>query len=349
MAFSKTLKEKRLIIQCDSCFKEVTLKTFVRCAECRWDQCLACFFANIETLVHKKAHSYRVVSNLSQPLFYEDWRVIDELLLVNGVITFGIGNFEDIATILSPKSEIEVKNHFFRIFGIVNNEEGECYRTDVQRSDPNDTIVLSYMPRRRDFESEILNDYEMTINSLQYSDADSELETKFKKHMLDHYKVVLKQRCMWKTYVLDRNFVDINRLKAMDAGETGPLIGRYKWLVQYLSKNDFNRFIGGLVKEKRLREKKGKKVPDQIIDESRLLDVTGLLGPKEKELCRRLSISYHLYANLKRLSIECYIARKPLKNLLFSLFDRSEQARIGVLYRWFKNQNTVHLEEKPDS
>lgn len=342
MAFSKTLKDKRLLIQCDCCFRDITLDPFIRCTECTWDQCLVCFFADIETEQHKSTHSYRFMSRLDMPLLYSEWRIIDELLLLNGVITFGIGNFEDIASVLSPKTESAVKNHFFALFGITNNEEDEAVRAEVPKSDPNDSAVLSYMSKRQDFESEIFNDYEVIINGLQYSDSDGELERSLKQYMLRHYRTVLKQRSIWKALVLERGLVEVGALKLLDAGEAGVFTSRYKWLVQYLSKNDFNKYIDGLIREKYLWKMRAKGAAEHMIDGPRLADMSGLLSEKEKELCRRLKMSPKLYVRLKRFTIECYIAKKPLRRLIFGLFDESEQHRIGILYRWFENQKLVH-------
>ena len=341
MAFSKTLKEKKLVIQCDFCFKEITFDPFVQCAECLLDQCLMCFFSNIETSTHKNNHNYRVVSKVTEPLMYKGWRIIDELLLLNGIITFGVGNFEDITSVLSPKTEQEVKSHFFELFNIINNEEGEVQRNEVIRSDPNDSSVLSYMSKRGDFESEILNDYETIINNLQFSEDDSIIERKLKKHMLYHYKTVLKQRGMWKNLILDRNLVDVNRLKEMEMGDLAAVLKKYKWLIQFVSKNDFNKFIGGLVREKKLKELRTQYASEAFIDESKLKDTASLLDRKEKVLCERLKMSQSLYVKLKIVAIECYISKKPLKNVIFGYFDKSDEERVGVLYRWFKNQKVV--------
>ena len=347
MAFSKTLKEKKLIIQCDSCFKEITLDPFVRCAECVWDQCLHCAMENVEASQHRKTHSYRLISNLSESLLCKDWRVIDELLLLNGVITFGIGNFEDIASILSPKTENEVKKHFFELFQIEDNDEGECFRSHVPKSDPNDSLVLSYMSKRGEFDSEIHNDYESVISNIQFYDTDSPLEINLKTHMLGHYRTVIRQRGMWRNYILDRNLVEVNYIKRMEMGEFGPLINQYKWILQYISKNDFNKFIRGLIKEKKLRSLiRSKKDNGSRVDEERLLDVSGILGPTEKELCRRLNMTYTLYARLKRFAIECYIMKRPLSNLLVGLFGDSERERADILYRWFKDQQIVYSDDR---
>lgn len=343
MAFSRTLKEKKLVVQCDSCFREVTLDPFTKCTECDWDQCLPCFFQGLETSVHKKWHSFRVVSDMTKTLMYTGWRVIDELLVLHGVISFGIGNFEDIASIVPNKTQAEVKEHFFTLFEVINNEMGEKPRSTVPKSDPNDKHVLSYMPKRGDFESEILNDYEQVISSLQFSSSDAAFEKQLKKHMLYYYSAIMLQRRIWKSYVLDRNLVAVSIIKEKEHGKVGDLISGYKWLLQYLSKKDFNLFIARLLRENQLRDLIGsRKNPDSQIDLAKLKDVSGLLGDNEKHFCERLGVSLPLYAQLKSFAIECLMAKKPLLSALETIFGSQEKRRVEILYHWFMKQKIVY-------
>lgn len=48
----------------------------IKCADCAdFDLCLDCFGAGVEVWPHKRSHRYRVVDNLSFPLFHPDWGV----------------------------------------------------------------------------------------------------------------------------------------------------------------------------------------------------------------------------------------------------------------------------------
>lgn len=353
MAFLKTLEDKKLIIHCDCCFKEITLDTFIRCGECTWDQCLNCFFAEIETRVHKRTHSYRVIENLSTPIFKKEddeveWRAIDDLLMLNAIITYGMGNYADISSILSPISEKEVKKHFFKVFGIIDDDFDEKCHTGVLKSDPNDTQVLSYMPKRGDFESELNHDYEALISNIQLDGIDDinsidDGEDKLKVYMLEHYRTVLLQRSMWRNLIIDRNLVEVRKIRENESTKIQTLLNKYKWLLSYLSKNDFNKFISGLVREQHLTSiVKSKKENGSCIDEDKLMDISGMLGHREKELCRKVKISYILYARLKRFAIECYISKTPLKDLLLGFFDESCRKQVIIIYEWFKAQRIVH-------
>ena len=48
----------------------------IKCAECPdFDLCLDCFAVGVEITPHKSGHAYRVVDNLSFPLYHPDWGV----------------------------------------------------------------------------------------------------------------------------------------------------------------------------------------------------------------------------------------------------------------------------------
>ncbi|KAI5170006.1 transcriptional adapter 2-alpha [Pancytospora epiphaga] len=343
MAFSKALVDKRPFIHCDHCFKNITLHPFIKCAEpeCAWDLCLICFFSCSEVGCLHKNHNFRIVSNLDKPLFDDGWRAIDELLLLDGIETAGIGNFEDISTFIPHKGECEVRRHCFKILEITNNEEKEVYGREPENSDPNDPVVLSYLPKRGDFESEIINDFEAMVCNIHFDEIDAPLNSRIRQDLLRQYKLIMKQRVIWKNYILDRNLVDVLRLKRLELGEIGVVINKCKWIVQYISKDDFNKFIGGLVSELRLRIARSRRSTDELIDKAKLNNIEMMLSSKEKELCKKLHMSSTLYAQLKRLAIECYCARRPLRMFLFKLFAKSKAQRIEVIYRWFKRQNIV--------
>ena len=343
MAFSKTLKERSLVIQCDSCFRDITLKPFIKCAECEWDQCLLCLPLGVETRAHKREHKYRLVSNMTAELLCPGWRVIDELLLLNGLISFGVGNFEDIASIIPEKTQEEARTHFLGIMGVPESREGETVFDTVPKSNPHDKHVLSYLPLRRDFESEVFaNDCEHAIGHLQFAEGDSPFVRRHKESALDKYAALLRMRRIWKNFIIDRNLVRVQTIRERESGKDSALINKYKWLLQYLSKSDFNTFIGTLVQEARAMRSIEAQNRSAKIDTAKLSDVNNLIGPTEKELCKRLNMSVSLYADLKCLAVDCYVIVQPFKAVLERLFGQNEQERVEILYTWFKSQNIVH-------
>ncbi|ELA42442.1 uncharacterized protein VICG_00541 [Vittaforma corneae ATCC 50505] len=341
MAFAKTLKEQKLHIFCDYCFRNITFHTYYRCEDCKFDSCEACFFQELETDIHKKTHKFRVISNLETCPDSSNWRMIDELLLLDGLLSCGFGNFDDISKILPAKDQNEVKKHFYELVGIVDNEDGEKSFEIIPKSNPNDSFIASFMSKRKEFDSEILNEYEALIENLIFEDDDSELDTEFKRYLLNNYKTVLKRRKVWRNFIFDRNLTDVERYLDKEKTDIGEVAGRLKWLAQFISKNDFNVFIAGLVREKRLKESLSKNPEFLSVQSENLMNNTANLSEKELKLCIQLKLAPELYIKLKKMAIERYLARLPLKAALLGLFRSEDHERVMVLYKWFLDQNIV--------
>lgn len=342
MAFAKTLKEQQLNIFCDYCFRNITLDTYIRCEECSFDLCPSCFSLGVETSSHKMTHKFRIISNLHLEPESDGWKVIDELLLLDGMLSYGFGNFDDIAKILTEKRADEIKMHFFKLIGIKDDKTGEIDSTSVSKSNPNDSFVLSYMSKRKEFDSEILNEYETLIEDLVFEETDSELETDFKRHLLNNYGMVLKRRKIWRNFILDRNLVNIPHFKSIEKTDLDDIGSKYKWLVQFLSKKDFNLFIAGLIREKELKDILSRHTDLYNIQSDRLTNNSKLLSEKEKTFCKKINITTTLYSKLKKMAIEYYIAKIPLKDEFFDLFNEEDHQRVHIIYKWFLDQNIVH-------
>ena len=75
---------RRALFHCNYCNKDISNTIRVKCAVCPdFDLCLECFSVGVEVHPHKRSHAYRVVDNLSFPLFAPDWGVrLSTLLFV---------------------------------------------------------------------------------------------------------------------------------------------------------------------------------------------------------------------------------------------------------------------------
>lgn len=51
-----------------------------------------------ELVEHKADHEYHVFDNLNFPLFTKDWTAKEDLLLLQGIMKCGLGNWTDIAS-----------------------------------------------------------------------------------------------------------------------------------------------------------------------------------------------------------------------------------------------------------
>ena len=67
----------RHLYHCNYCQKDISHVVRVKCAVCAdFDLCLECFSAGVELLPHRNDHAYRLVDNLSFPLYEPDWGVM---------------------------------------------------------------------------------------------------------------------------------------------------------------------------------------------------------------------------------------------------------------------------------
>lgn len=341
MAFAKTLKEQKLNIFCDFCFRNITTETYFRCEDCSFDSCIVCFSSRVETDIHRNTHKFRTISNLEKVVTDDGWRMIDELLLLDGLISYGFGNFDDISKILPEKDESKVRKHFFELVGIKDNVDGEVSCAIVSKSNPNDSIIASFMSKRKEFDSEILNEYESLLENLVFEEDDSSTDTDLKRHLLENYRIVLKRRSIWRSFIFDRNLTDIEYFRSKEKTDVYEIGTKYRWLLQFLSKRDFNVFIAGIVREKRLKETLIKNSAFSVVDLEKLNDNSNLLSTDERIFCRKLSIEPNLYIKIKRFALERYIGKQPLKQHLFDLFHHEDIERVHIVYQWFLKQGIV--------
>jgi transcriptional adapter 2-alpha len=77
-------------------------------------ECLRLGRTSNELPEHQADHSYFVYDNLNFPLFTKDWTAKEELLLLQGIMKCGLGNWADIATqFVETKDMKECEEHYF--------------------------------------------------------------------------------------------------------------------------------------------------------------------------------------------------------------------------------------------
>ncbi|SNX84681.1 related to ADA2 - general transcriptional adaptor or co-activator [Melanopsichium pennsylvanicum] len=102
---------------CDACGADITLTVRIRCAECAdFDLCASCFCSGAQPSKHKAWHDYRVVEQHSYPIFCDDWGADEELLLIDGCQTYGLGNWADIADHIGNRTKEEVQEHYITVY-----------------------------------------------------------------------------------------------------------------------------------------------------------------------------------------------------------------------------------------
>ncbi|KAL7600596.1 transcriptional adapter ADA2 [Lactuca sativa] len=108
---------KKALYHCNYCNKDISGKIRIKCACCSdFDLCVECFSVGAEVHPHKSNHSYRVMDNLSFPLFCSDWNADEEILLLEGIEMYGLANWNEVAEHVGTKSKSHCIEHYNTIY-----------------------------------------------------------------------------------------------------------------------------------------------------------------------------------------------------------------------------------------
>ncbi|KAF9482230.1 SWIRM-domain-containing protein [Pholiota conissans] len=199
----QTLNEPGVQYQCDSCACDLTHTIRIKCADqvCipgeGVDICPACFCAGKEFGNHLRGHAYRVIEMNSYPIFTEDWGADEELLLLTGISTHGIGNWKKIAEHIGTRSKEEVEKHYRGVY--IESKDWPMPRMDLEFDIPPEEFherkrrrisamndqeipvpkdpptsapglhdIATFLPGRLEFEHEVDNDAEDLVKDLEF-------------------------------------------------------------------------------------------------------------------------------------------------------------------------------------
>eukprot|EP01117_Protostelium_nocturnum_P017694 TRINITY_DN7249_c0_g2_i1.p1 TRINITY_DN7249_c0_g2~~TRINITY_DN7249_c0_g2_i1.p1 ORF type:complete len:513 (-),score=185.79 TRINITY_DN7249_c0_g2_i1:143-1681(-) len=102
---------------CNYCGKDISNVVRVKCAVCAdFDLCVQCFSVGVEIGTHKNNHDYHIMDILNFPLFDEFWGADEELLLLEGIEMYGLGNWTDVADHVGTKDMTKCKDHYFNTY-----------------------------------------------------------------------------------------------------------------------------------------------------------------------------------------------------------------------------------------
>ncbi|KAF3451863.1 hypothetical protein FNV43_RR07959 [Rhamnella rubrinervis] len=108
---------KRALYHCNYCNKDITGKIRIKCVMCPdFDLCIDCFSVGAEVTPHKNNHPYRVMDNLSFPLICPDWNADDEILLLEGIEMYGLGNWAEVAEHVGTKTKEQCIEHYTTVY-----------------------------------------------------------------------------------------------------------------------------------------------------------------------------------------------------------------------------------------
>jgi transcriptional adapter 2-alpha len=118
----------------------------IRCADndcSNYDLCVPCFGEGKSSGKHDPAtHSFQVIEQHSIPIYVDDWGADEELLLLEGAETYGLGSWADIADHIGGyRTKDEVREHYIETY--INSSKFPL----PERASPKDTTLSDSIPR----------------------------------------------------------------------------------------------------------------------------------------------------------------------------------------------------------
>lgn len=118
----------------------------IRCTDpvCNeYDLCVTCFSEAKSSGKHDPStHAYQVIEQHSIPIFTEDWGADEELLLLEGAETYGLGSWADIADHIGGyRTKDEVRDHYIDTY--INSSKFPL----PERANPQDRALVEAVPR----------------------------------------------------------------------------------------------------------------------------------------------------------------------------------------------------------
>ena len=266
---------------CDYCRRDISSQIRIKCAKCTdFDLCLDCFSVGVELGSHQNDHSYQVVDQMNFPLFHEAWGADEELLLLEAIGLYGLGNWSDIADHVSTKTAKDCERHYHdtyistptaplpdmsrRFAGAVDPR----HRRPNARSKQTPTPQLSggpkmmpdsgYMILRKEFETEHLNNIEGLIATLSSTDQSDPLPMqKLKLAILETYQRSLEQRYQVRQFVVNAGLLDIKKIQQSDRKRSPvdrAVSLKHQIFLQLLDRGEYEGFIEGIGREMKLKK-----------------------------------------------------------------------------------------------
>ncbi|KAI9308086.1 hypothetical protein BJ944DRAFT_260887 [Cunninghamella echinulata] len=118
--------------------------------------------------------------------------------------------------------------------------------------------IQGYMPKRKEFEVEYMNDAEQWIKDLAFYEDDDNEDTQLKLTMLDIYNSRLDRRMECKQFIFERHWLHFKSQRASERKKSKiekKINQETKVFCRLQTAADYKAFVQGLVKEQELRER----------------------------------------------------------------------------------------------
>ncbi|KAJ2647631.1 Transcriptional adapter ada2 [Coemansia sp. RSA 1250] len=253
---------------CDNCQANVTDGVRINCSHCpEFDLCTTCFSQGVELGSHKNDHPYRVVTRNHFSIYAEDWTADEELLLIDGLRQFGMGNWKDAAEHIGTKTKEQCEQHYLDVYVASSTwplpadeikpalPPPKKQSIKVLSSQPSNHEIAGYMPGRLEFETEWENDAEQVVKDMVITDDDTPEEQELKLTVLRIYNHKLDRRADRKQFIFDRGLLDYRKNQTKYPKEERELLAKTKVFAQMQTKADYDEFTTGLLNEHSLRQR----------------------------------------------------------------------------------------------
>ena len=323
---SKKMKPKESDIskprKCAKCNREIDKEICAQCCRCsNFFLCLECYSICSECKMHNRMHQCVIIEPDKNEIFQEGWTIEEEAILLFSIQSCGLGNWHSISEAVKTKSHVECECHYFDTFlsnGESTPEPGEeilkpsilppppSYNTAPRESRPSisheknlaqigkkdkttPAEFAGWMPRRNEFETEYMNDAEMIISGISFSETTESKASYDKKiNLLRIYNELLEERHKRIKFALDYGMLD-EELKSFGANteQEKKLEEKLLPFAQILPKETLELFLQSYeneikIKEKILNYRKWRQNGILTVDEGILFDQLELLLKKDK-------------------------------------------------------------------
>ncbi|KAH3899495.1 probable Transcriptional adapter 2 [Saccharomycodes ludwigii] len=271
---------------CDVCSSDCTNRVRISCAECpEYDLCVQCFSQGLYTGNHRPYHDYRIIETNSYPILCTDWGADEELDLIKGAQTFGLGNWQDVADFIGHRTKEEVGEHYLKYYinspyypipditkdiRIAQDEFLQRRKERIEdfakqplppirkqvSSVPSCHEVQGFMPGRLDFETEFENEAEGTVKDMVFEPDDTALNIELKLIILDIYNSRLTSRAEKKRLLFENKLVEYRRLQSIDkrrSKQVKDLYNKIKPFARSMTPEDFEEFSTDILNELQFR------------------------------------------------------------------------------------------------
>ncbi|KAK9450639.1 uncharacterized protein V1518DRAFT_411298 [Limtongia smithiae] len=331
---------------CDVCACDCTHLVRIRCAVCQdYDLCVPCFASGAASGTHKPYHDYSIVEQHAYPIFVEDWGADEELLLIEGAETLGLGNWQEIADHIGGRTKEEVDRHYLdvyvksesyplpdmkRKFDITPAEfaSRKKARLDARRTQqaippvpkqkptasvPSCHEVQGYMPGRLEFETEYENEADVVVKDMVFDPDDGEGEVELKLTVLDIYYSRLTSRAERKRCMIEHGLLEYKKNAAIEKKRTREereLLMKTKPFVRVLTQEDYSVFCDDLVEELRIR----KRIAELQEYRQNGIQMLDLAAKYERDKLQRSIVGRNLLGNITPVSSSRYGSATPTIN-----------------------------------